>query len=182
MSRLDFHIEFYTERTELPDGLEVEADSRLRALAADHKDIIGASVAVEELTGEETPNFFEARVIAYVRPDNIVAIEKGGNVETALRGALEALERQIRKRRAYLREKSRPETEEGVNVGPYQLTGRELYDAYAQDVPPEELLNRTRVDIATELMAQQGLSEEEAYYATDEILTFAQESIEAGPP
>ncbi len=180
MSRLDFHFEFYSEAVSVDDDLRVEAETRLEALATEHRDMIGASVAVEELTGQETPHFFEARIVAYIRPDNIVAIEKADNVELALRGALEAAERQVRKHRTLLRQESWQGTEEGVNVGVYQLNARELYDTYAKQTDPADLVNRSRIDIATELMAQEGLDEEAAYYAADEMLAFAQDSIEAG--
>lgn len=49
MSRLDFHIEFYDERINLSNALKDEAESRLRALAAERNDLIGASIGGEEL-------------------------------------------------------------------------------------------------------------------------------------
>lgn len=73
-------------------------------LAEDHTDIVGASVAVEELTGEATAHRYQVRVAIYMRPDNVAAVEKGEGAEEALKGALDAVERQVRELRDRLRE------------------------------------------------------------------------------
>jgi hypothetical protein len=83
----------------LEDELIVEADERLRSLAEGNDDMVGASVALEELTGGETPHFYQARVVAYIRPDNIVGVEKADSPDAALKSALTAVERQVRQRR-----------------------------------------------------------------------------------
>ena len=103
MGGLDFHLEFQTEIEHYTDELIAEADRRLRALAEGHSDMIGASVAMEELTGGETPHVYQARVIAYIRPDNVVAVEKSDSPEAALKGALSAVECQVRELREKLR-------------------------------------------------------------------------------
>lgn len=100
----DFDFEFYTEIPDPGDTLRAEARDRLLTLREGHDDIIGASVAMEELTGEETPHRYQARVVVFVRPDNIAALEKSDSPEGALNGALRAAERQVRERRAKLRE------------------------------------------------------------------------------
>ena len=84
------------------DELIIEADRKLRALAEGHSDMIGASVAIEELTGVETPHVYQARVVAYIRPNNIVAVEKRDSPESALKGAISAVERQVRELREKL--------------------------------------------------------------------------------
>lgn len=108
MDTQDFHLEFYNEAPlleELELELAAEADTRLRELAEGHKDIIDASVSVEELTGEETPHRYQVRVVVYMRPENIAAIEKQETVEGALKGALSAVEREVREYRQKLRER-----------------------------------------------------------------------------
>ena len=177
MSRLDFHIEFHSERTNLSDTLKNKAETRLRGLAADRNDLIGASIAVEELAQEETPHIYQARVVAYIRPENIVAVEKADVLDAALKKALEAVERQVRRRREKFQTQWE-QTEEGVDAGVYQLSAREIFDTYMDQADMAELLNRTRTDIATELMARAGLDQEAAYYAADEILVYAQETAE----
>jgi hypothetical protein len=105
MGRLDFQFEFYSALEHLEDELIAEADGRLRQLAQGQTDMIGASVAVEELAGAETPFIYQARVVAYIRPDNVAAVEKGNSPETALKGALDAVERQVREMRDRLRKR-----------------------------------------------------------------------------
>lgn len=101
----DFDFEFYND-TELPDQfvekLRAEAVQRLLDLTDNHTDIIGASVALRELTQAETPHLYQARVVVYMRPDFIAATEKEESSETALKGALSAVERQVRQVREKL--------------------------------------------------------------------------------
>ena len=67
-------------------------------------DIVGAEVAVEELTGDTTPHVYEVRAVVYMRPENIAAVEKQETASGALKGALSALERQVRQIREKLAE------------------------------------------------------------------------------
>lgn len=96
MDTADFQFEFYREVPDPEYALRAESENRLRELAAGHSDMIGASVAVEQPAHGETPYVYQARVVAYIRPDNVVAVEKAETAETALKGALDALERQVR--------------------------------------------------------------------------------------
>jgi len=107
MQKWESGFEFYntaslTERVE--DELWSEADRRLRALIDGHTDITGASVAVRELTGDETPHLYQVRVSVYMRPEDVVVIEKQETVVGALKGALDTVERQVRETRAKLRD------------------------------------------------------------------------------
>jgi ribosome-associated translation inhibitor RaiA len=105
---IDFVFEFYNEAA-LPKALEndlwAEAEGRLRRLAEGHTDITGASVSVDELTGGTTPHRFQVRVVAYMRPEHVVAVEKQETVEGTLKGALSAVERQVRELRNKFRER-----------------------------------------------------------------------------
>lgn len=101
---IEFAFEFYTEVADADDALRLEADRRLWSLTEGHTDITGASVALEELTGETTPNRFQARVVIYMRPDNVASVEKAETAQGALKGALTAAERQVRQARNKLRE------------------------------------------------------------------------------
>jgi hypothetical protein len=103
MGELDFHVEFQSKVEHLDDASIWEAERRLRELAQGQTDMVGAAVAVESLAGQETPHVFQARVVAYTRPDNVVAVEKGEAPETALKGALDGVERQVREMRKKLR-------------------------------------------------------------------------------
>mgnify|MGYP006282401185 FL=1 len=100
-----FNFELHTEIDQPDDDLYAEADQRLRKLAEGHKDITDAAVSVEDLTGTETPHRYQARVVLYMRPDNIVGVEKAPTAMAALQDALDVVERQVRKERAKRREK-----------------------------------------------------------------------------
>lgn len=104
MTMLDFQFEFTSDIADPDDALRAEANDSLLALTEGHDDLIGASVTVEELTGETTPHRYEATVIVFKRPDNVAAKEKAGTAEAALKGALRAAERQVRELRERLRE------------------------------------------------------------------------------
>jgi ribosome-associated translation inhibitor RaiA len=107
MDTTDFDFEFYSEVENLNERFRTETERKLRTLAEGHSDMIGASVALEEDSNAETPHAYEARVIAFVRPENVVTTEKGETIEEALWGAVNALERQVRKERERRRDLSR---------------------------------------------------------------------------
>ena len=102
---LDFTFEFLSEIDQAEAPLYAEAEQQLRALAEGHNDIVGASVSIEELTGAETPHQYQARVVVYIRPENIAAVEKAPDATTALQQALDVVERQVREKREKLSER-----------------------------------------------------------------------------
>ena len=107
MAELDFTLEFRDEAS-LPAAvkseMEQEAARRLRALREGHTDMISAEIAIEELALKTTSYLYEARVVVYMRPDSVVAVEKQETEMGALKGALSAVERQIRDSREKLAE------------------------------------------------------------------------------
>lgn len=107
MNQPDFTFEFHSELEQSDAMLRTEAESELRALTRDHTDIIGAAVAIEELTGAETPHTFQTRIVVYMRPDNVVAVEKAPEAPISLRQALDAIEQQVYEKREKLREQQR---------------------------------------------------------------------------
>lgn len=60
----------------------------------------------------------------------------------------------------------------------YEMSAREIYDAYVSETDPDELLQMDRREIASQLMVDSGLDQEAAYYATDQILEVAQQLSE----
>jgi len=108
-TRPEFTLEFRVESESVePEGeMRQEADSRLRALTYDHDDIVGAAVAVEEVTGSETPHLYETRVVVYMRPNNLTVVEKAPEALQSLQNALSTMERRVREERTRLREKQR---------------------------------------------------------------------------
>jgi ribosome-associated translation inhibitor RaiA len=106
MNQPQFAFEFRSEVNlrQLGTVLREEAERQLRQLATGHTDIIGASVALEELTRATTPSRYLARIVTYARPQSVAAVEKGPTPTEALRGALDAVERQVREMRDKLRQ------------------------------------------------------------------------------
>jgi ribosome-associated translation inhibitor RaiA len=104
----DLTFEFYTEIPNLgepfKEELWVEVESRLHALAAGHTDMTGASVALEQPAHAESPYLYQVRIVVYSRPDHVAATEKGADLRSTLKGTLDAIERQVRERRAKLTE------------------------------------------------------------------------------
>ena len=103
MATSDFPIEIHSESDDFTQDLQDKTLSRLQEIKGDHSDIVGASVNVREIARGEDPRV-EFKVVAYARPDRFVASEKSHNIRTAMKGALDALERQIREKRAKLKE------------------------------------------------------------------------------
>ena len=104
---LDFTMEFRDEAGLSPsvkNEMQLEAARRLRALREGHTDMTSAEVAIEELAIDTTAHLYEARVAVYMRPDSVVAVEKQQTEMGALKGALSAVERQVREYREKLAE------------------------------------------------------------------------------
>ena len=106
--QLDFTMEFTNKVSNMAEELQLklydEAYDRLSRLRGDHNDLTGAAVRLEELVPGRDPRLFEARVVVYIRPENIAATEKDDVPLAALKSALTAVERQVREKRKRLRE------------------------------------------------------------------------------
>jgi hypothetical protein len=107
MEELNFTFEFYTDVPNLSDSLQSSlrdsAQEQLLALTKSHDDLVGASVAIDQPVDGETSYLYRARVVVYARPEQIVAVQKSEAIKSALRGALSAVERQVREKRERLR-------------------------------------------------------------------------------
>ncbi len=124
---LDFTIEFNSEGIgqEMEMALFDETDRRLRKLAEGHNDLVGAAVNLRVPAHEETPPLYEVTVVVYARPKQVAATEKRDTPTGALKGALSAVERQIREKRAKLgRRWERPDNDP-VSVEVEELTAIE---------------------------------------------------------
>jgi ribosome-associated translation inhibitor RaiA len=100
MNLPDFEFEFHHEAPLVDEGVRAETEDRLRRLADGHRDMIGASVATDYVA----PYEYRARVVVYMRPENLTAEEKDDSAETALRSAVHSIERQVRSQREKRRE------------------------------------------------------------------------------
>ncbi|MFW6068032.1 MAG: HPF/RaiA family ribosome-associated protein [Chloroflexota bacterium] len=142
MDKLEFTIEFNSDLVNKTYEAELmeEAESRLRALAAGHSDITGAAVTIRRPAKKETPPLHEATVVTYVRPENVVGKEKQESPQGALKGALDAVERQVRKKRDKLgepwkRPQNDPISQEVVDIAAIEEGER---DTDIPDIPDAE--------------------------------------------
>ena len=103
----DLSIEYHTESVDFSKGLRVKVESRLQKLAGGHRDIAGASVAVQIVNGAARHSEYKARLVLYHKPANIAAIRKADTVSNAVLESVDAVERQVRQQRERARERSR---------------------------------------------------------------------------
>lgn len=105
MTELDFTIEFNGEGLGESEeaAMFAEADTRLRELAGDHRDMTGAAINVREPAQGADGFLYEATVAVYIRPEQLAASKINKDPMMALKDALDAVERQVREKRARLR-------------------------------------------------------------------------------
>ena len=107
MGSTDFYVDYDSEVPDFTDDLKAEVEQRLRDLAGEDTDMVGAAVAVTapgkglEKRGTE-PFLYQARVVVYARPEDIAATKQDEAVPVALHEALSAVERQVRAKREKL--------------------------------------------------------------------------------
>lgn len=111
MSNQDFTFEFVNEVENLGEAVDerlyTEADTRLRKLQKGHTDLVGAAVSIEQPAKAQTDFVYRARVVVYIRPENVAAAAQAAEPLAALKQALSGIERQVRERREKLRQRTR---------------------------------------------------------------------------
>jgi ribosome-associated translation inhibitor RaiA len=103
MDEVNFPIEFNNEIDDVKKSeneVYTLAVDRLSKLAKGHNDISGAVVNLKQPAKEhQTSYIYEVTIVVYMGSDQIVATEKGEQLQSALSGALNAVERQVHERR-----------------------------------------------------------------------------------
>ncbi|MFO7942968.1 MAG: hypothetical protein R6U51_01490 [Anaerolineales bacterium] len=177
-NNVNLKIEFYSEISSVGDDVREEVRDRLEDLAVGHTDIIGASLAVEDIAGEEPPFLYEVRLVLYMRPENIAIVEKGETIRKTITDTLSATERLVRKERTRRKEIShQPVKKEPDEL--YKASPKELYETYTPSRDPRSLLDKGRSKLASEMMMEEEMEQEAAYYITDIILEYAEGKISA---
>ena len=177
MGSMDFYVDFNIEVPNVQNEFKIEAERELRSLTAEHSDLIGAAVSLESLVKTETPYLYQVRIVVYKRPEDIAVIEKNSEPMIALKNALDALEEKIRTSREKLKHIDSHRNEEIETVF-YELTPDEVYATYAKNQKPTDVIQKNRDEIASKLMVEEGLAEEAAYFAADQILFVAQKNTD----
>ena len=179
MGSTDFYVDFNIEVPDVQEEFALEAERRLRRLASNRSDIVGAAVSLETLVKTETPYLYQVRIVVYKRPDDIAIVEKEAEPMIALKNGLDALEEKIRASREKLTQADSHRSEEIETVF-YELSADEIYATYAKEEKPADVIQKSRTEIASQLMVEEGLDEKAAYFAADQILYVAQKSAEGG--
>lgn len=104
MGKSDFYFDYDINVENWSEKVQNELETRLLDLASENTDLIGAAVAANYPAEATTPFLNEVRIIVYGRPDDTVGIETADTIEGAVKGAVDAVVRQVRKKRTKLRE------------------------------------------------------------------------------
>jgi ribosome-associated translation inhibitor RaiA len=169
MGSLDFYVDFNIEDQDIGNDFNLEAEQRLRDLATGHSDLIGASVSLEKIVEAESPYLYQVRIALYKRPEDFAVVEKESEPMIALNNALKALEEKVRTSREKLSQIESRRT--GANEAVIQELGaEEVYATYFKGQNPEEIMSKDRTETASKLMVEEGLKQEVAYFAADQVL------------
>ncbi|HET6598052.1 MAG TPA: HPF/RaiA family ribosome-associated protein [Anaerolineales bacterium] len=173
MGSSDFYIDYNIEVSEVGDEFQRETEQQLRELTSSHSDIIGAAVAVEKTADTTTYDVYRVRIVVYKRPQDIAVSKQDVDPMVALRAALDVLEEQVRESREKLSQND-THRDSQIETVYYDLTADEIYATYAKGWQPEDVLRMDHTEIASRLMVEQGLTQDAADFAADQILLVAE--------
>jgi len=173
MGSSDFYIDYNIEVSEVSDEFRRETEQRLMELASSHSDMIGAAVALEKTVNTQTYDLYRVRIVIYKRPQEIVVTKEDEDPMVTLKDALDAIEAQVRASREKL---AQPDTHRDSQIESvyYDLSADEIYATYAKGWQPEDVLQMNHTEIASRLMVEQGLTQDAADFAADQILLVAE--------
>ncbi len=173
MGSSDFYIDYNIEVSDVTVDFRHETEQRLRELASTHSDMIGAAVALEKIADTQTYDVYRVRIVVYKRPQDIAVTKQDADPMVALRDALNTFEEQVRESREKLAQKDTHRDSQIQSVY-YDLSADEIYATYAKGWQPEDVLQMDHTEIASRLMAEQGLTQDAADFAADQILGVAE--------
>ena len=173
MGSSDFYIDYNIEVSSVGDEFKRETERRLEELALSHSDMVGAAVALEKTADTQTYDLYRVRIVVYKRPQDIVVTKQDAHPMMALRDALDTLEQQVRTSREKLAQKD-THRDTQIETVYYELSADEIYATYAKGWQPEDVLRMDHTEIASRLMVEQGLTQDAADFAADQILLVAE--------
>jgi ribosome-associated translation inhibitor RaiA len=176
MGNSDFYIDYNSEVSDVSSEFKRETEQRLRELASSDTDIIGAAVSLEKVADTQTYDVYRARIVVYKRPQDIAVAKQEPNPMVALRDALDTLEEQVRESREKLAETD-PHRDSEIQAVYYDLSAEEIYATYVKDWEPDEILEMDRTEIVSHLMVEEGLTQDAADFAADQILRVAERIV-----
>ncbi|HSJ89405.1 MAG TPA: hypothetical protein VK909_19495 [Anaerolineales bacterium] len=172
MGNSDFYIDYNIDVTEAGEEFKRETELRLRDLAADNSDVVGAAVALEKTVDTTSYDLYRVRIVLYMRPQDVVVTKEDEEPMLTLREVLDTLERQVRESREKLAQKD-THRDTQIETVFYDLTADEIYATYAKGWQPEEVVEMDHTDIARRLVLEHGLTQDAADFAADQILLVA---------
>jgi hypothetical protein len=170
MGSSDFYIDYNIEVPGVKDEFQRETEQRLRELASSHSDLVGAAVSLEIVADTQTYAVHRVRIVIYKRPQDVVVTKQDANPMVALRDALEEKVRAWREKLA----QREPHRDSQIQSTYYDLSAEEIYATYARDWEPDEILEMDRTEIVSHLMLEEGLTQDAADFAADQILRVAE--------
>jgi ribosome-associated translation inhibitor RaiA len=173
MGSSDFYVDYNIEVSDVGEEFKRETEQRLRELAAPHSDMVGAAVALEKVADTQSYDVYRVRIVVYKRPQDIVVTNQDSDPMLALREALDTVEAQVRATREKLAQADTHRDSQIESVY-YDLSADEIYATYAKGWQPEDVLRMDHTEIASRLMAEQGLTQDAADFAADQILLVAE--------
>lgn len=173
MGSSDFYVDYNIEVSSVGDEFKRETERRLEELALSHSDMVGAAVALEKTADTQTYDLYRVRIVVYKRPQDIVVTKQDAHPMIALRDALDTLEEQVRTSREKLAQKD-THRDTQIETVYYELSADEIYATYAKGWQPEDVLRMDHTEIASRLMVEQGLTQDAADFAADQILLVAE--------
>jgi ribosome-associated translation inhibitor RaiA len=173
MGSSDFYIDYNIEVSDVPDAFKRETEQRLRELASTHSDMVGSAVSLEKVADTQSYDVYRVRIVLYKRPQDIVVTKNEADPMLTLRDALDTLEEQVRESREKLAQRDTHRDTQIESVY-YDLSAEEVYATYAKGWQPEEVLRMDHTEIASRLMVEQGLTQDAADFAADQILLVAE--------
>jgi ribosome-associated translation inhibitor RaiA len=176
MGSSDFYIDYNIEVSDVSEEFQRETEQRLRELASYHSDIVGAAVALERVADTQTYDLYRVRIIVYKRPQDIVVTKQQEDSMIALKDALDALEAQVRSSREKLAQ-SDAHRDSQIQSVYYDLSAEEIYATYAKGWQPDEILEMDRTEMIRHLMLEEGLTQDAADFAADQIFRYAEQLI-----
>ena len=105
-------IEFHLDNVKISQQLEQKVRDRFAVWKRGHHDITQAYVSLKQLSGKKSVHEYEAKIVLYHRPENIVAGHRASQIPEALTGAVQTIERQLRETRSAFRDKRRRRQEQ----------------------------------------------------------------------
>jgi len=173
MGSSDFYIDYNIEVSAMGDEFKRETERRLQELVSSHSDMVGAAVALEKTADTQSYDLYRVRIVVYKRPQDIVVTKQDAHPMMALRDALDTLEEQVRTSREKLAQKD-THRDTQIETVYYELSADEIYATYAKGWQPEDVLRMDHTEIASRLMVEQGLTQDAADFAADQILLVAE--------